>query len=65
MSSQGSSSIRATLGTAFSPISGDPLSRDISMPSASPIESAHEVASYPVDRGLAEPGQEAMSTSGC
>ena len=52
------------MGTAFGPMSGDPLSRDAFMPSASSIESALEVASSPADRGAAEPEQEAVSTSG-
>ena len=64
MSIQGSSSVRVASGTAFGPMSGDPLSRDVSTPSASSTEPAPEVASYPVDRGAAEPKQEAVSTSG-
>ena len=64
MSSQGSSSVRATSGIAFGPMSGDPLSRDVSMPSASSTEPAHEIASRPVDRRAAEPEKEVVSTSG-
>ena len=64
MSSQGSSSARAVSRTVFGPMLGDPLSRDVSTPSASPIESAPKVASRPADRKAAEPEQEAASTSG-
>ena len=64
MSSQESSSVRTVSGTAFRPMSGDPLSRDVSTPSASSTESAPEVAPHLVDRGAAEPEQEAVSTSG-
>ena len=64
MSRQGSSSVKATSGTAFGPMSGDPLSRDVSMPSASSTKSTPEVTSRPVDRGAAEPKQEVVSTSG-
>ena len=64
MSSQGSSSARAISGIAFGPMSGDPLSRDISKPSASSTEFALEVVSRPADREAAEPEQEAISTSG-
>ena len=44
-------------------MSGDPLSRDVSTPSASSTDPAQEVASRPVDRGAAEPKQEVVSTS--
>ena len=64
MSSQGSSSARAVSGTAFGPMSGDPLSRDVSTPSTSSTKSVPKVASHPVDREAAEPKQEAVSTSG-
>ena len=64
MSSQGSSSIRFASGATFGPMSGDPLSRDVSTPSASSTEPAPEVASRPVDRGATEPEQEAVSTLG-
>ena len=64
MSSQGSSSDRAASGAAFRPISGDPLSRDVSTPNASSTKIAPKVASRPVDRGATEPEQEAVSTSG-
>ena len=43
MSSQGSSSTRAVSRTAFGPMLGDPLSRDVSVPNASSTESAPEV----------------------
>ena len=64
MSSQGSSSVRATSGAAFEPMSGDPLSRDVFTPNASSTDPAPEVSSRLVDRGAAEPRQEAVSTSG-
>ena len=64
MSSQGSSSIRAASGATFGPISGDPLSRDVSTPSASSADPVPEVASFLVDRGAAEPEQKTVSTSG-
>ena len=64
MSSQGSNSTRAVSGTAFGPMSGDPLSRDVSTPSASSTESAPEVASRPADKEAMEPEQEVVSTSG-
>ena len=54
MSSQGSSSVKAISGTTFRPMSGDPLSRDVSTPNTSSIESAFEFAFHPVDRGAAE-----------
>ena len=64
MSSQGISSVRAISGTSFVPMSGDPLSREVSILSASSIEYVPEVASRPVERGAIEPAQEAASTSG-
>ena len=64
MSSQGSSSARAVFGAAFGPMSGDPLSKDVSTPSAFHTEFAPEVASRPSDREAAEPEQEVVSTSG-
>ena len=64
MSSQGSSSVRATSGAAFGPMSGDPLSMDVSTPSASSTEPTSEVTFRPVDRGAVEPEHEAVSTSG-
>ena len=63
MSSQGSSSVRIYSGTAFAPMSSDPLSREVSTPSASSTESAPKVASHPVDRRVAEPVRETTSTS--
>ena len=62
MYSQGISSIRAASGPAFGPMSGDPLSRDVSTPGASSTDPAPEVASRPVDRGAVELEQEAVST---
>ena len=80
MSSQGSSSVRVFSGTTFTPMSSDPLSREVFEPSTSSIESAPEVASRPMvrramepasevasrpeDRGAIEPAQEAASISG-
>ena len=64
MSSQGSSSVKTILGAAFAPMSGDPLSREVSTPSASFTESVPEVASRPVDMRAMEPARETMSTSG-
>ena len=64
MSSQGSSSARAVSGTAFGPMSGDPLSRDVSTPSASSTESAPEVALRRADGEAVVLEQEAVSTSG-
>ena len=64
MSSQGSSNVRICSGAAFAPMSNDPLSREVSTPSASSTESAPEVASHPVDRWVAEPVYETTSTSG-
>ena len=64
MSSQGNSNARAVSGTAFGPMLGDPLSRDVSTPSASCTESAPEVTSHPMDKEAAEPEQEAVSTLG-
>ena len=64
MSSQGSSSVRAASWAAFRPISGDPLSRDVSTPSASSTEPVPKVTSLLVDRRAAEPEQEAVAISG-
>ena len=64
MSSQGSSSARAVSGIAFRPMSDDPLSRDVSTPSASSTESALAVASRHADREAAEPEREAVSNAG-
>ena len=63
MSSQGSCSVRICSGAAFAPMSGDPLSREVSTSSASSTESAPEVASRPADRRAAEPTRETTSTS--
>ena len=65
MSSKGSSSVRAISGIAFAPMSGNPLSREVSVPSTSSTESALKVAFRPVDSGAMEPAQEVVSTSGC
>ena len=64
MSSQGSSSVRTISGAAFTPMSGDPLSREVSMPNASSTESTPKVASRPVGRRAMEPVRETTSTSG-
>ena len=64
MSSQGSSSVRSILGTFFAPMSGDPLSREVSVPNTSSTESTPEIASYPVVRGAVELAQKVVSTSG-
>ena len=64
MSSQWSSSIRAISGIAFRHMLGEPLSRDVSTPSASFTESEPKVASYPVDRRAMKPAHEAASVSG-
>ena len=64
MSSQGSSSTRAASGATFGPMSGDPLPREVSTPSASSIDPASEVTSRLIDREVAEPEQEVVSTSG-
>ena len=55
MSSQGSSSTRAVSRTVVGPMSGDPLSKDVFMPSAFHTKSAPEVASRPADKEAAEP----------
>ena len=64
MSSQGSSSARVTSGTTFRPMSGDPLYREVSTPSASSAESVPEVASRRIESEAAEPERETTSTSG-
>ena len=64
MSSQGSNNARAVSGTMFGPMSGDPLSRDVSTPSASSTESAPEVTSWRAGGEAAEPDREVVSTSG-
>ena len=64
MSSQGSNSVRTISGATFVPTSGDPFSLEVSMPSASSIESVTEVASRPMDRRAMEPARETTSTSG-
>ena len=65
MSSQGSSSVRIILRVAFTPMSGEPLSQEVSMPNISSTESVPEVTSRPVDRRAIEPALEAVSTSSC
>ena len=65
MSSQGSNSVRVVSGIAFAPMSGDPLSREISTPSTSSTEFVPEVASRPTGRGALEPTQEPVSTLDC
>ena len=64
MSSQRSNSVRAASGIVIGPMTNDPLSRDVSTPSTSSTEFAPEVASRPTDRGVVEPEQEVVSTSG-
>ena len=64
MSSRGSSSVRAVSGAVFGLMSGDPLYKDISMPSASHTESVPEVTSCPSARGIVGPVKEVVSTSG-
>ena len=54
----------AASGAAFAPISGYPLSKDVSTPNTSSIDPAPRIASRPIDKGVAEPEQEAVSTSG-
>ena len=65
MSSQGSSSIRICSGATFVPMLGDPLSGEVSMPSASYTEFAPEVASCPAGRRVTEPVHEMETTSSC
>ena len=60
MSSQGSNSVRIYSGTTFAPMSGNPLSKEVSTPSAS----STEVISRPVDRMVVEPVRETTSISG-
>ena len=64
MSSQWSSSTRVASGTAFGPMSGDPLSKEVSPLSASFAETVPEVASYRMEREATGPKTEAASTSG-
>ena len=64
MSSQGSSRVRTISEAVFVPMLGDPLSREVSMPSASSNDSTPEVVSRPVDKGAMEPARETVSTSG-
>ena len=61
MSSQGSSSARVASGTTFGPMSGDPLSREVSPPSASFAELVLEVASHRMESEATEPETEAAS----
>ena len=65
MSSQGSSNVTICLGVAFPPMLGDPLSREVSMPSTSSTESAYEIASCPVGRRVMELVHEMVTTLGC
>ena len=64
MSSEVSSSVRATSGAAFGPMSGDPLYREVSTPSASSAESVPEVALHRMESEAARPKMEAASTLG-
>ena len=45
-------------------MSGDPLSKVVSMPSASSTESEPKVTSHPVDKRATEPVREMTSISG-
>ena len=64
MSSQGSSGVRTCSGAAFTSMSGDLLSKEVSTPSASSTKSTPEVASRPTSRMTIEPVREIASTSG-
>ena len=64
MSSQGSSSVRVYLGAHFATMAGDPLSKEVSMPSILFKESGPEVASRTTDEGVTRPARELVSTSG-
>ena len=64
MSSQGSNSVRVYSGAAFVAMVGDPLSREVSTPSASSTVSTPEVASCLADKGATGPAREMTSTSG-
>ena len=48
----------------FTRYDGDPLSKEVSTPNISFMESALEVASRPVDKGVTGPARELTSTSG-
>ena len=63
MYSQGSNSVRTISRAAFAPMSGDPLSQEVSTPSASSTKSVYEVASRPVDKRAMKPVHETVSTS--
>ena len=63
MSSQGSNSARAASGSAFGPMFGDPLYREVSTPSASSIESVPKVAAHRIENEVVGPEMEAASTS--
>ena len=63
MSSQGSNSVRVYSGAAFVAMASDPLSREVSMPSASSMESIPEVTSCPANKGDTRPAHETTSTS--
>ena len=64
MSSQRSSSVRAVSGAEFEPMSGDPLYRDVSTPSAFRTKLAPKVASHPSAREATGLEHEVVSTSG-
>ena len=64
MSSQGNNSVRVYSRATFATLAGDPLSREVSTPSVSSAEFAPDVASCPVDKGIAGPVRDPASTSG-
>ena len=64
MSSQWSSRVRICSGAAFAPMSGDPLSREVSTTSASSTESTPEVFSRPTGRRVTESVRETATTLG-
>ena len=64
MSSQRSSSARGAFGTAFGPVSRDPLYREVSTPSASAAESVLEVASRQREGEAVDLERGTASTSG-
>ena len=63
MSNQRSRSVRVFSGVVFATFAGDPLSKEVSIPSISFTESAPKVTSCPVDEGVTRPAHELASTS--
>ena len=61
MSSQGSKSVRVFSGVTFTPVLGDPLSREVSELSTSSTESAPEVGYHHTVKGAMEPTPEVAS----